>query len=215
VGVLCNSIKSTILIIDKQLATCIRNTTVHEEGHIIHTRMEVSSRKFVNFVSVYGYPHSPDNRGHHLPVDHDENLVLQGMERIQKSLKHIISKARKYEELIYIYGDLQDTPDRSKTFYYGNTTIAKHPTGIVQLCEDQNLQCTIYKFVDLMPKPIISRHGPKGGRFIDDMFTDYHGISIILAYFLTIVLLLPKLTLVLKNSRYVMTRRRELIFDVS
>ncbi len=40
--------KVQILIIAKQLATCIRNTTVHEEGRIIHTRMEVSSNLLIS-----------------------------------------------------------------------------------------------------------------------------------------------------------------------
>lgn len=75
-------------------------------------------------------------------------------------------------ELLYIFCDLQDTPDRSKLFYYGTNNIIKHPLGIVQTCEECGLQCTIYKHLEYLNKPIISRFGSKGGRFIDGMYSD-------------------------------------------
>lgn len=66
---------------------------------------------------------------------------------------------------------MQDTPDASKNFHYGNSRIAKQHLGIVKLCEDFGMECTIYQHWDMLEKPIVSRHGPKGGRFIDGMYT--------------------------------------------
>ncbi len=56
-------------------------------------------------------------------------------------------------------------------FSYGTSNIIKHPLGIVRTCENLGLECTIYEHMGSMPKPIISRHGSKGGRFIDGMYT--------------------------------------------
>jgi len=73
--------------------------------------------------------------------------------------------------MIYIFGDLQETPDITRTFAYGNTRLPKHPLGIVKTCEDLGLECTIYQHLASMKLPVISRHGSKGGRFIDGMYT--------------------------------------------
>jgi len=50
-----------ILIIDKQLASCYRDTVEYENGRALHTWFEISLNCFVNFISAYGIPHSPDN----------------------------------------------------------------------------------------------------------------------------------------------------------
>jgi hypothetical protein len=87
--------------------------------------------------------------------------------------------------MLFIFGDLQDTPDESTNFRYGSTKIAQHPLGIAKTCTDLGLTCTIYQHMDKLEKPITSRHGPKGGRFIDGMYTlptslhNITGISII------------------------------------
>lgn len=81
---------------------------------------------------------------------------------------------------MYIIGDLQDTPGNSKVFYYRSCKISKHPYGIAKTCEYLGLQCTIYQHWDTMDKPIISRHGLKGGRFLDGMYNVKHGLSYIL-----------------------------------
>jgi len=86
-------------------------------------------------------------------------------------------KAYRNEENVYIFGDLQDTPDNSKAFHYSSTKIAKHPLGTVKTCEDLGLQCTIDHHWDTMDRPIISRHGSKGGRFIDRMYTMKQGLT--------------------------------------
>jgi hypothetical protein len=98
------------------------------------------------------------------------------MRHIQKQIKKLSMNIIRNEELIYIFGDLQDTPDDSKNFYYGKNKIAKHPLGIVKTCEDIGLQCTIYKQWNEIERPIISRHGSKGGRFIDGMYTCRNGL---------------------------------------
>jgi hypothetical protein len=91
------------------------------------------------------------------------------MRQIQKQVQKLSMNIIRNEELIYIFGDLQDTPDDSKNFYDGKNRIAKHPLGIVKTCEDIGLQCMIYKHWNEIERPIISRHGSKGGRFIDGM----------------------------------------------
>jgi len=128
---------------------------------------------------VYGYPHSPSNCSKQQLEAYDEYSILKKMRQLKKLLKPIIMKARDTNQLIYIYGDLQDTLDHSRAFFYGNSNIAKHPLGIVHTCENLGLQCTIYQHMDSMSKPVISRHGAKGGRFIDVMYTLPQGLSYI------------------------------------
>jgi hypothetical protein len=94
-----------------------------------------------------------------------------------RGLYSICNKVKNAHELLYIFGDLQDTPDQSKLFYYGSKNIMKHPLGIIQTCEEYGLECTIYQHLETMSKPIISRHGAKGGRFIDGMYTDLQGMQ--------------------------------------
>jgi len=89
-------------------------------------------------------------------------------------------KALRNDEIIYVFGDLQDTPDISKIFYYVASKVSKHPLGIVKICEDLGLECTTYYHMDNMAKPIISRHGAKGGRFLEGMYVCQRGISCIL-----------------------------------
>jgi hypothetical protein len=72
--------------------------------------------------------------------------------------------------MIYVFGELQDTPNNSKVFHYGPGQIPKHPLGIVKTCESLGLECTIYQHWESLEKPIISCHGSKGGRFIDGMY---------------------------------------------
>jgi len=156
--------KMELLFIDRQLATRLRETNVHLEGCLIATKFEISPGICANFISVYGYPHSPGNRSKdYMDSQDDENTVIQKMTTLKRLLKSIINKAKNKQELIYIFGDLQDTPDGSKAFYYGNNNIKKHPLGIAQTCENMDLECTIYEHVHTMNKPIISRHGSKGG----------------------------------------------------
>jgi len=102
------------------------------------------------------------------------------MRQLKKTLKTIIRRAIDANQIIYVYGDLQDTPDDSKAFHHVTTNIGKHPLGIVQTCENLGLLCTIYQHMESMPTPIISRHGTKGGRFIDGMYTTPQGLPYIL-----------------------------------
>jgi hypothetical protein len=48
--------------------------------------MEISQDKFVNFISTYGYPHSPNNHNYNINNIGDENAILQGMRRVQNTL---------------------------------------------------------------------------------------------------------------------------------
>jgi len=107
----------------------------------------------------------------------DENDTLQKMKTIQKRLSILINQALRNEEIVYIFGDLQDAPNNSKDFYYGSCKIAKHPFGIVRTCEDLGLECTIFQHWHTLDKPIISRHGSRGGRFIDGMYTTKIGLQ--------------------------------------
>ncbi len=178
--------KMQLVIIDKQLATCLRSTDTYEDGRIIRLKFEIATKEFAHFVSVYGYPHSPNNRSsHYMPIS-DEDSLLQKMRTLQKQLTSITSKAIIADEIIFVFGDLQDTPDNSRLFHYGSNNIIKHPLGIVQACEKLGLVCTIYDHLDSLPKPIISRHGSKGGRFIDGMYTLKQALPYILG--ITIVM---------------------------
>jgi len=136
------------------------NNVQHYEGRIISTRFEISLGKYVDLISVYGYPHSPNNRNNQ---NLDENSTLQDMQALARCTKKIILQAKRNYIKFFIFGDLQDTPDGTKNFHYGTSRIAKHPLGIIITCEDNGLACTIYNHLDSFEKPIISRHGPKGG----------------------------------------------------
>jgi hypothetical protein len=122
----------------------------------------------VEFISTYGFPHSPSNRN---SQNEDQNKILQEMRTLSNHLRSLIINAQRTNKMIYIFGDLQDTPDITRTFAYGNTRLPKHPLGIVKTCEDLGLECTIYQHLASMKLPVISRHGSKGGRFIDGMYT--------------------------------------------
>jgi hypothetical protein len=93
-------------------------------------------KKFVNFVVTYGYPHSPNNRSKQFIEIMDENMVLQKMRQLKQILTTILNRAINADELIFIFGDLQDTPDNSKMFSYGTSNIIKHPLGIVRTCKN-------------------------------------------------------------------------------
>jgi len=70
-----------------------------------------------------------------MPIS-DEDSLLQKMRTLQKQLTSITSKAIIADEIIFVFGDLQDTPDNSRLFHYGSNNIIKHPLGIVQACEN-------------------------------------------------------------------------------
>jgi hypothetical protein len=53
--------KLQILIIDNQVQACHREIEIYEDGRIIKSRFEISSRTYANFVAVYGIPHYSDN----------------------------------------------------------------------------------------------------------------------------------------------------------
>ena len=137
--------KLQILIIDKQLESCHRVTTEYENGRLLKCQLEVSHGQFANFVSTYGIPHSTDNRVLQGQKHMDEKDTLQKMKRIQKRLSTLINQALRNEEIVYIFGDLQDTPNNSKDFYYGSCKIAKHPFGVVKTCEDLGLECMVFQ----------------------------------------------------------------------
>jgi hypothetical protein len=99
------------------------------------------------------------------------------MRGIQEIIKSIIENANKSKDIIIIYGHLQDAPDNSKNFHYGKCRIPKHLLGITKTCEDIGLSCTIYQHMESLDKPIISRHGTKGGHFIDGMYTSHQGLE--------------------------------------
>jgi len=128
-------------------------------------------KKHVTLVPVYGIPHSGGGKSRINHNDFEENTALQKMSAIQDCIKNTIKNANRTDDIIYIFGDIQDTPDTSKNFHYGSCRIPKHPLGIVKICENSGLTCSIYQHFDTLEKPIISRHGVKGGRFIDGMFT--------------------------------------------
>ncbi len=102
------------------------------------------------------------------------------MLQVRNHLKAIISKANQHSYFLYVFGDLQDTPDNSKIFHYGLCHIAKHPLGIVRTCEEFGLTCSVYQHIEEMEKPTVSCHDSKGGRLIDGMYTSSFGLANIL-----------------------------------
>jgi hypothetical protein len=175
-GYLISIAKLQLTIIDKQLASCYRGTTTSEDGRIINSRFEHSHGSFVNFTAIYAIPHTSNSTRRSTPTQATDHTHLEKMESIQQHLRNSITKATRNNELTYVYGDLQDTPDNSKIFHYGSCRIPKHPLGVIHLCESLGFQCTIYQHLHSMEKPIISHHGSKGGRFIDSMYTSDDGL---------------------------------------
>jgi len=83
------------------------------------------------------------------------------MTSVKDQLRNIINQAYKTNDIIFVFGDLQVTPNNSKKFYYGSCKIPKHPLGIIKLCEGLGLACTIFQHIETLQKPIVSRHGSK------------------------------------------------------
>jgi hypothetical protein len=72
------------------------------------------------------------------------------MTAVQRKLKTLLAQAQRNKDILYVFGDLQDTPKNSKAFHYGQCRIPKHPLGIIKTCEDYQLECTIFKFLQDM-----------------------------------------------------------------
>jgi len=170
--------KLQILIIDKQLLACHINTCAFKEGRILVSRFQISHGQCATFIPVYGIPHSKNGINNILKTqDADENIMLREMAEVQSFVRDTIRQAYKTNDYIFVFGDMQDTPDNSNIFHIGKCRIPKHPLGIIKECESAELTCTIYGHLDDLEKPIISRHGPKGGRFIDSMYACSEGIE--------------------------------------
>jgi len=169
--------KLQILITDKQMWASHRDSRHLEDGRIIHSRYEVSSSQHASFISLYGVPHHGGEKTQYSSRDVEESITLQKMIAVKNQLKSIIREAKRNNDIIFVFGDLQDVPDNSSNFRYGQCKIPKHPLGIVKTCEDLQLACSIYKFLHTLDTPIISRHGSKGGRFIDGMFVCNQGLN--------------------------------------
>jgi hypothetical protein len=144
--------KLQIVILDKQLQACLRETSIEEEGHLIRCHLEISHNRFATLIAVYGIPH---HGGEKLPQsnrDTGENSVLQRMTNVREQTKNFIKMAKDNNNLVYVFGDLQDTPDNSKNFNLGKCQLPKDPLGIVRLCEEWNLSCTIYQHMHSLKK---------------------------------------------------------------
>ena len=159
-----------IVIIDKQLLACHRDTTAYEDGRVIKCRFEIDRDKYVTFIPVYGVAHSSSTRNRTDNTAIDEASRLDTMTAVRDQVASLISKASETADLMYVFGDLQDTPDQSRLFHQGSCRIPRHPLGIVNTCESLGLICTVYQHLHTLETPIITRHGSKGGRFIDGMY---------------------------------------------
>jgi len=49
------------------------------------------------------------------------------MAEVQKTVKDAIKKAYRAKNFIFVFGDMQDAPDNSNIFQYGECRIPKHP----------------------------------------------------------------------------------------
>jgi len=177
--------KLQIVIMDKVLAASHRGTEIFEDGRIIKCQLEIASQQYANLVTVYGIPHHGNGKYHVNNSETTEDETLAKLHRIRTHLRKIINLATTNKEDIYVFGDLQDTPDNKKNFNYGTCRIPKHPLGITKTFEDSNLSCTAYKHLDSLNKPVISRHGMKGGRFIDGMYACNQGLQKVMGISIT------------------------------
>jgi hypothetical protein len=168
--------KIQIIIIDKQLSACHRETQTYIEGRCIKCWFEISKDHYATFIPVYGIPHSGSGKVQYNPHVGEDDRILQTMIDIREQIKLIIKDVKKAGDNIFIFGDLQDTPDNSKNFHYGKCRIPKH-VGIAKTCEESGLTCSIYQHLENMELPIIPRYGSKGGRFIDGMYTYLQGLE--------------------------------------
>ena len=169
-----------IVIFDKQILACHRSTTIKAEGRVKSCRFEIACDQYVTLIPVYGVAHFSGDQQKEPRLSAEENTKLETMSKVKVHVEQIIDKALANSDLIYVFGDLQDTPDQSKTFHCGPCRIPKHPLGIVKTCEAKGLACTIYQHLDTLDQPIISRRGTKGGRFIDGMFASIEGMPNVL-----------------------------------
>jgi len=112
------------------LETSHRETTVYEDGRIIRSHFEISRDNFVTFISVYGVPQSTDNRILQSQQNIDKNKTLNMMKNIQKQIRTLTNNARRNNDLIFIFGDLQDTPDNIKLLLW---IMQNHKTSL-QYC---------------------------------------------------------------------------------
>jgi hypothetical protein len=177
--------KLQIVIMDKILAASHRGTEIFEDGRIIKFQLEIAPQQYANLVTVYGIPHHGNGKYHVNNSETTEDETLAKLHRIRTHLRKIINLATTNKEDIYVFGDLQDTPDNKKNFNYGTCRIPKHPLGITKTFEDSNLSCTAYKHLDSLNKPVISRHGMKGGRFIDGMYACNQGLQKVMGISIT------------------------------
>jgi hypothetical protein len=143
----CTS-KLQILIIDKQLTAYHCETVIFQEGHIKKSQFEICLKHFVTFVPVRGIPYSIGEKIRTTHKDIEENTILREMTIIQDQMKNTIIITIKTNDIIYVFGDKQDTPDNSKKFHYCFFRIPKHPFGIVKTYEDSGLLCLIYQHLE-------------------------------------------------------------------
>lgn len=169
-----------IIIFDKKIRACHRDTKIHNDGRVIECRFEVSKDTFVTFVPVYGIAHFSGDHKQTIDENSEEATKLENMNAVKTRVENIIATATTNKDLIYVFGDLQDTPDQSRNFHFGTCRVPKHPLGIVKTCENKGLICTVYQHLHTLDKPIISRHGTKGGRFLDGMYTSSSGLPNVL-----------------------------------
>jgi hypothetical protein len=79
--------------------------------------MEVVAKQFVHFIPIYGVPHSGGNKKQPNQDISKDDDTLKKMEFIKTSIKNIIENAVRAKDDVYIFGDLQDTPDNSNKFH--------------------------------------------------------------------------------------------------
>jgi hypothetical protein len=149
-----------ILIIDKQLKACQQETESFEELLFKCTVSRIQVEK--------------NNK---ILLPKTLRIIAIKLIKAQEQLQMILTNALSLDDILYAFGDLQDTPDNSKRFHLGPCCIPKHPLGTVKTCENAHLTCSIYKYIDTLRLPIILQHGSKGGRFIEGMYTCLRGLE--------------------------------------
>jgi len=93
------------------------------DGRIMKCRFQISNEQYVTFLAVYGIPHSGNRSIYSMDPNNNEDHILQQISSIQNQLKSNLKDAFKTDDVVYTFGDLQDTPDNSNFFRYGNCRI--------------------------------------------------------------------------------------------
>ena len=95
-----------IIIIDKQLQACHRETQIYNDGRIISSRFEISENNFATFVPVYAIPHSGGETLKEPTDENTENTRLQKQSKLRNRLQDVIHTSSTPQEALCLFPHL-------------------------------------------------------------------------------------------------------------